>query len=46
MMREKLKQDPGGDWARLAELVEREQELSRKVETMMTEWAKLSEGAS
>jgi ATP-binding cassette subfamily F protein 3 len=44
IMREKLKQDHGGDWARLAELAEREQELSRKVETMMTEWAKLSEG--
>ena len=43
LMREKLKQDHGGDWARLAELAEREQELSRKVEKMMTEWAKLSE---
>ena len=42
-MREKLKQDHGGDWARLAELAEREQELSRKVETMMSEWAKLQE---
>ncbi|HEY2370529.1 MAG TPA: ATP-binding cassette domain-containing protein, partial [Polyangiaceae bacterium] len=44
LMREKLKQDHGGDWARLAELAEREQELSRKVDTMMTEWTKLSEG--
>jgi len=44
LMREKLKQDHGGDWARLAELAEREQELSRKVEAMMNEWAKLSEG--
>ena len=44
IMREKLKQDHGGDWARLAELAEREQELSRKVESMMSEWAKLSEG--
>ncbi len=43
LMREKLKQDHGGDWARLAELAEREQELSRKVETMMSEWAKLQE---
>ncbi len=43
LMREKLKEDHGGDWARLAELAEREQELSRKVETMMTEWTKLSE---
>jgi ATP-binding cassette subfamily F protein 3 len=43
LMREKLKEDPGGDWSRLAELAEREQELSRKVETMMNEWAKLQE---
>ncbi|HEY1960129.1 MAG TPA: ABC-F family ATP-binding cassette domain-containing protein [Polyangiaceae bacterium] len=43
LMREKLKQDHGGDWSRLAELAEREQELARKVETMMTEWAKLQE---
>jgi len=45
IMREKLKKDPGGDWTRLAELAEREQELSRKVETMMTEWAKLQEAS-
>jgi ATP-binding cassette subfamily F protein 3 len=45
LMREKLKQDHGGDWARLAELAEREQELSRKVESMMNEWAKLQEQA-
>jgi len=43
LMREKLKQDHGGDWSRLAELAEREQELTRKVETMMNEWAKLQE---
>ncbi len=45
LMREKLKQDPGGDWSRLAELAEREQELSRKVDGMMAEWAKLSEAS-
>jgi len=43
LMREKLKQDHGGDWSRLAELAEREQELSRKVETMMGEWEKLQQ---
>jgi ATP-binding cassette subfamily F protein 3 len=43
LMREKLKQDHGGDWARLAELAEREQELTRKVETMMGEWEKLQQ---
>ena len=43
LMREKLKEDHGGDWSRLAELAEREQELSRRVDTMMSEWSKLSE---
>ena len=43
LMREKLKQDHGGDWSRLAELAEREQELARKVETMMGEWEKLQQ---
>jgi ATP-binding cassette subfamily F protein 3 len=42
IMREKLKIDPGADWARLAELAEREQELSRNVEAMMKEWEVLS----
>ena len=42
LLREKLKADHGGDWTRLAELAERERELSRKVETMMSEWEKLS----
>ncbi len=46
LMREKLKEDHGGDWSRLAELAEREQELSRKVEGMMNEWAKLQEASS
>ena len=45
-MREKLKADHGGDWSQLAELAEREQELSRKVEAMMSEWAKLSESSA
>jgi hypothetical protein len=43
LMREKLKEDHGGDWTRLAELAEREQELSRRVDVMMTEWTKLSD---
>ncbi len=45
MLREKLKQDPNEDWSRLAELAEREQELSRKVESMIREWAKLQEAS-
>ena len=42
-IRDKLKQDPGGDWARLAEMAGREQELAKKVDTMVAEWTKLSE---
>jgi ATP-binding cassette, subfamily F, member 3 len=42
VIREKLKADHGGDWTRLSELAEREQELSRRVEVMMSEWEKLS----
>ncbi len=43
VMRDRLKQDPGGDWAKLAEMAQAEQALSRKVDTMMAEWTKLSE---
>ena len=43
MLREELKKDPGGDWGKLAEMAEREQALARKLEAMMTEWAKLSD---
>jgi ATP-binding cassette subfamily F protein 3 len=42
-MRAKLKEDPGGDWAKLAEMAKQEQALSSKVDRMMAEWAKLSE---
>jgi ATP-binding cassette subfamily F protein 3 len=42
-MRMKLKEDPGGDWAKLAEMAKQEQALSQKVDRMMSEWAKLSE---
>jgi len=43
VMRDRLKQDPGGDWARLAELAAKEQALAKKVDGMMAEWTKLSE---
>jgi ATP-binding cassette subfamily F protein 3 len=43
VLRESLRSDPGGDWTKLAEMAEREQDLARKVEAMMTEWAALSE---
>jgi ATP-binding cassette, subfamily F, member 3 len=43
ILREELRQDPGGDWAKLAERAKEEQALAKKVETMMTEWSKLAE---
>jgi ATP-binding cassette subfamily F protein 3 len=42
-MRERLKQDPDGDWAKLSSLVSQEQALSRKVEAAMAEWMRLGE---
>jgi ATP-binding cassette subfamily F protein 3 len=41
--REELKQDPSGDWAKLAELAKQEQALSKRVEAAMTEWMTLCE---
>ena len=45
-MREALKQDPGGDWAKLAAKANEEQALARKVDAAMTEWMALSEELS
>lgn len=42
-MRELLKQDPGGDWAKLAERVKEEQAFAKKVEAWMSEWMALGE---
>jgi ATP-binding cassette subfamily F protein 3 len=42
-MRAELKQAPGDAWERLADLAAREQNLQRKVDSMLLEWAKLSE---
>ena len=42
-MREELRNDPGGDWEKLAEKARAEQDLARKVEAMMAEWTTLSE---
>ena len=42
VMRAKLKEDPGGDWAKLAQLASEEQAVARKVDVMMAEWEKLS----
>jgi len=46
VLRDALKADPAGDWSKLAEMAEREQDLARRIESMMAEWAKLSEEAS
>ena len=42
LMRTKLRESPGADWEKLANLAKEEQALSRKVDSMMTEWARLS----
>ena len=41
-MRGELREDPGGDWAKLAKMAAEEQALSKRVENMMSEWEKLS----
>ena len=42
-MRAKLKEDPAGDWAKIAELASQEQALAKRVDLLMGEWTKLSE---
>jgi ATP-binding cassette, subfamily F, member 3 len=41
-LRARLKEDPGGDWAKLAGLAAEEQALSKRVDAMMAEWEKLA----
>ncbi len=41
--REELKEDPGGNWAKLAEMAKQEQALAKRVEAAMAEWTALSE---
>ncbi len=41
--RETLKQDPGGDWAKLADLAKQEQLLAKRLEAAIAEWAALSD---
>ena len=45
-MREKLREDPAGDWAKLAKMAAEEQALAKKVDSLMTEWSKLGEELS
>jgi len=42
-MRDKLREDPAGDWAKLAKMAAEEQALARRVDLLMTEWTKLGE---
>ena len=45
-MRAELREDPGGDWAKLAKKAKEEQALAKRVEAMVEEWTKLSESES
>jgi ATP-binding cassette subfamily F protein 3 len=45
-MRDKLREDPAGDWAKLAKLAAEEQALAKRVDLLMTEWTKLGEELS
>jgi ATP-binding cassette subfamily F protein 3 len=45
-MRRELREDPAGDWAKLAEMAKKEQALGKRVEAMMLEWTRLATEAS
>jgi ATP-binding cassette subfamily F protein 3 len=42
-LRGKLREGPGEDWEKLATMAREEQALTKKVDTMLLEWARLSE---
>jgi ATP-binding cassette, subfamily F, member 3 len=42
-LRAKLREGPGEDWEKLATMAREEQALAKKVDTMLIEWARLSE---
>jgi ATP-binding cassette subfamily F protein 3 len=42
-MRVKLREDPAGDWAKLAKMAAEEQAVSKRVDALMSEWTKLGE---
>jgi ATP-binding cassette subfamily F protein 3 len=44
-LRGKLREGPGEDWEKLATMAREEQALAKKVDTMLVEWARLSEEA-
>jgi ATP-binding cassette subfamily F protein 3 len=43
VLRGKLKAAPGDDWEKLAKMAQEEQSLQKKVDSMLVEWARLSE---
>jgi ATP-binding cassette subfamily F protein 3 len=43
VLRGKLKESPGDDWEKLAKMAGDEQALAKKVDSMLMEWARLSE---
>ena len=45
-LRGKLKAAPGDDWEKLAKMAQQEQALTKKVDAMLLEWARLSEEVS
>jgi ATP-binding cassette subfamily F protein 3 len=45
-LRAKLKQSPGDDWEKLAKMAQEEQSLAKRVDSMLIEWARLSEEVS
>jgi ATP-binding cassette subfamily F protein 3 len=42
-LREELKEDPAGNWEKIANLAREEQALSRRIETLMSEWSALND---
>jgi ATP-binding cassette subfamily F protein 3 len=42
-LREALKEDPAGNWEKIANLAREEQALSKRIEAMMSEWSALSQ---
>ncbi len=45
-LRAELREDPKGNWEKLAQLAKAEQALVKRVDAMMSEWAQLSEDKS
>ena len=45
-LRAELREDPQGNWEKLAQMAKAEQALTKRVDAMMSEWARLSEEES